>query len=129
VKLYLASRYTRRAEMLEYAEELEALGHEVVSRWILGEHDSEEATPTDAQQASWAGEDFGDIYLSDALIAFTETPDIGYSRGGRMVELGIALGLHRLVYLVGPAENCFCHLPQVQRYSSWKACRRALGPA
>lgn len=42
MKIYLASNYTRHPEMRVYAANLEALGHEITSRWIQGKHDESE---------------------------------------------------------------------------------------
>ena len=65
----------------------------------------------------FATDDLEDVLAAEVLMAFTEEPRSGNSRGGRHVELGIALGTgrHRIV-IVGPRENVFCWLPQVGWY-------------
>jgi hypothetical protein len=69
-----------------------------------------------------ARDDVEDVSRCDMLIAFTDAPRSGSSRGGRHVELGIAIGLHKQVVIVGPRENLFCHLPQVRQCDTWDKC-------
>jgi hypothetical protein len=136
MNIYLAARYTRRLELCGYRDELTALGHEVTSRWLNGSHqlDNEgrplgdtgellfEAGSPQVDHFRWkfAQDDLEDVLASETLIAFTEEPRSGNSRGGRHVELGIALGTgrHRIV-IVGPRENVFCWLPQAEWYPDW----------
>ena len=123
MRIYIASRYGRRAEMVEAARQLEALGHEVTSRWIDGEHEAVDATASDEERRGWALEDVADIDRCQVLLAFTEEPGAaGGGRGGRHIETGYALGCGKLVYLVGPSENVFHCLPQVQRWKTWGEC-------
>ena len=75
MKIYLAARYGRRAEMLVYAEQLRALGHEITSTWIDGHHETRpniDAEATDAERAGWALEDVADEVGAEAVVAFTE---------------------------------------------------------
>ena len=53
------------------------------------------------------------------LVAFTEQPRSGNSRGGRHVELGIAIGSRKRIAVVGPRENIFCWLPVIEHYETW----------
>lgn len=120
---YLASRYSRREEMLGVRDVLEALGHNVTSRWLDGSHQGD---PDDTvAMHAFAREDFLDIARSDVLIAFTETPrEPSTNRGGRHVELGIALALGRNplgTIVCGPVENAFCMLADV-RVADWPRC-------
>ena len=122
-RIYIAARYGRRAEMVEAARQLEALGHEVVSRWIYGEHEAIDATATVEERRLWALEDVADIDRAQMLVSFTEEPGAaGGGRGGRHVETGYALGCGKLVEVVGPTENVFHTLPQVRRWETWGEC-------
>ena len=135
-KVYLAARYTRRLELCGYRDELAALGYEVTSRWLDGSHqlDNEgrplgdtgellfEAASPEVDHFRWkfATDDLEDVLAAETLVAFTEEPRSGNSRGGRHVELGIALGTGRhQVAVVGPRENVFCWLPEVEWYPDW----------
>lgn len=64
--------------------------------------------------------------MSELLIAFTEQPRTGATRGGRHVELGIALGMMKRVWIVGPRENIFCWLDDVRHFETWDACLTAI---
>lgn len=118
---YLAGRYCRRAELAEYAEQMKAAGHLITSRWLSGDHD-------DMDDAECSRIDMDDVYNAQNLLAFTENPRSVVSRGGRHVELGIAIGAmfyghpwgmptklgsqrfyngDRGIYVVGPIENIF----------------------
>lgn len=123
MRVYLAARYSRREELLGCKADLEAQGHTVTSRWLLGNHQVDDAGLSSEakrkERERFALEDWEDVTAADALIAFTEAPRATNSRGGRHVELGIALGRDIEVIVVGPAEHVFCCLPQVERFESW----------
>lgn len=134
MKIYLASRYSRRLELCGYRAQLEASGHVVTSRWLNGNHQvSDSGTPigdsgeslvegddgSTSQRAAqlrshFAQEDFEDVKACHVLVAFTEPPRSGFSRGGRHVELGIALGLGKQILVIGYRENIFCWLDGVE---------------
>lgn len=132
---YLAARYTRRLELVGYRAVLESLGHKVPARWLNGSHQLDNqgrpigetgellfengSADADHYRQKFAQDDYDDVLTADVLIAFTEQPRPGHSRGGRHVELGIALGRGIPVVVVGPRENVFCWLPQVEHYDTW----------
>lgn len=107
MKFYLASRYGRRLELRAYAERLRAIGHEVTSRWLGGEHEAFDASPTREQMMDWSEDDIADIRDADVFVAFTEHPDSPFGRGGRHVEAGHAMALGKEICVVGPVENIF----------------------
>ena len=127
-KVYLAARYSRIEEMNAYADQLREAGCEVTSRWLLGIHQLHEgAEPVDAHAPSvplearpFAQDDFDDVLRSHVVVCFTESPGTqGAGRGGRHVEFGMALAWGKDLVIVGPRENVFHTLPQVQRFSRW----------
>lgn len=138
LNVYLAARYSRREELCGYKRDLEARGHVVPARWLLGEHQVhgieaaqavEAAGPVPKDEARlFAEDDMADVLAADVLVAFTEPPRASNSRGGRHVELGVALGLRRAglmvhapsIFVVGPLENVFTALPEVQgAFTAW----------
>lgn len=147
MRIYLAARYSRRLELCEYRDQLRAAGHTVQATWLDGEHQiSDRGTPIgesgealvegDDESASeraaalrqrLAHEDYRDVAMCELLIAFTEPPRSNHSRGGRHVELGIALGMMKRVFIVGPRENIFCWLEDVRQFDTWDACRAFIG--
>jgi hypothetical protein len=127
----LASRYTRREELCGYRAELEAMGHEITARWLHGEHqliDAELMTngEHEAKRQQFALDDYADLMAADLCIAFTEPPRSNQSRGGRHVEMGIALGAELRVMVVGFRENVFCCLPAVEFHETWVSVREAI---
>ena len=133
MRIYLASRYSRRLEMLEIAEQLRRLGHTVTSSWITGKHETRpgiDANGTEEERRTWAEEDIKDLNYSEALVAFTEEPNAeGRGRGGRHVEYGFALALDLLLTVVGPRENVFHCLPSVCHWPTVAAYRANLDAA
>lgn len=144
MKVYLAARYSRREELCTYREWLQTVGFTVTSRWLNGEHqisdsglalgssaehaiegDSDDAE-TVALRKRFANEDWNDLKAADIVVAFTESPRTGPSRGGRHVELGAALAWGQDVLVVGYRENVFCCLDAVDFYETWDTASAAL---
>lgn len=119
-RVYLASRFARRAELKAVAAQLTSHGFEVTSRWLdspnpLSQHDLDAGAA-----AAFAEMDLEDLRRADLCIAFTESADHpSPGRGGRHAELGIALGLGLEVLLVGPREHVFHALPEIRQFANW----------
>lgn len=125
MKIYLAARYSRFPEMQVYAEELRRLKIEVTSRWIKGDQDIRASGNAHKPHYSrlWAEEDLEDLHAADCVVSFTEGPEAvsgSASKGGRFVEFGLALALHKRVIVVGPKENVFHYLPTVEMFERWE---------
>jgi len=111
MRIHLAARYDRRFEMLGVAARLFGAGHDVTSRWIEGDRGE--------PQRAAALQDLGDLWRAECLVSFTEPPEAGgprtaAARGGRHVELGVGLARGIRLYIVGPRENLFHHLPGIE---------------
>lgn len=131
MRIYFAARYSRREELLGYRADLEAAGHVVTSRWLAGAHQWDplaagiespesaiESIPLEAVR--FALDDIEDVAAAEVLIAFTERPRANLaSRGGRHVELGMAIALSKTIVIVGPRENVFCTLPWMVHHDTW----------
>lgn len=135
MQIYLAARFGRRGELCMYKEDLEELGHNVTSRWLTQHQALDLADPkarySDEERRIFAQHDFADVKRAECLIAFTEDPNAGTAvsgrRGGRHVELGMALALGHRTYVVGYRENVFCHLAPVIFCSDWEECVKLIG--
>ncbi len=124
---YLAARYSRRDELGGYAAELNEMGIQVTSRWLVRSRQiPDDAVRDDVEARRYAREDVADIEAADILVAFTEQPRTSLSRGGRHVELGYALAAGKRVVVVGPLEHIFCWLPQLESYDTWSQALRSL---
>jgi nucleoside 2-deoxyribosyltransferase len=127
MRFYLAARFGRWPEMAYRSRELQTLGHAVTSRWHQGV--AKPAHPRDRSALSHdlcrvASEDLHDIDQADAVILFTEYGK--HFAGGRHVEAGYALALGKRLFIVGPRENVFYHLPQVVQASTWQLLLKQL---
>lgn len=117
MKMYLAARYSRLAEMQEWRDDLHSMGHQVTSRWVNGAHQVDdqgkpigsqgEATvegdvdgsmdvtaEQEALRLKFLNDDLQDVASADMFVAFTEPARTDPTRGGRHVELGYALGIN-----------------------------------
>jgi hypothetical protein len=124
MKIYLASRYSRRKELLGYAKQLERLGHCITSRWLLGNHSLDDRglsiEAASAERTRFACEDWDDLLAADCVISFTEEPRGTTSRGGRHVEFGAAMARGKQCVVIGHRENVFHCLPDVEFYATWQ---------
>lgn len=114
MKVYLAAKFTRQAEMREVRESLVAMGHEVTSHWLDLNHDGSD----DADH--WATEsvmDVKDVAAADTVISFTG----GAPSVGRHMEYGMAVAWGKLRVIVGPVEGVFHKLPQTIRFDNTAA--------
>lgn len=112
-RVYLAGRFSRRDEFNGYAVRLREWGLTVDARWLVEDHEWYGERDEDAVAAarSFAKDDLEDVSRADIVLVFTEPPNAGgRNRGGRHVEYGIALALHKDILIVGEPENVFHNL-------------------
>lgn len=137
-RVYLAARYSRRVELLQYRQDLELLGYTVNSRWLNGTHQIADdgrpigeagellvegtsvETPAVELRRHFLREDMEDVAACDILVSFTEPPRSEHSRGGRHVEHGMALAYAKEIVIVGPRENLFHWHPFSFHYETWE---------
>lgn len=123
-QVYLAARYSRHEEMRGVRDVLQAIGYAVTAQWIdchggkyLTSFTSEVLNRDPAYCSRTAQADLADLHAADTVISFTSVDSGG--KGGRHIEFGYALALGKRMILVGPRENVFHTLPQVEHYSDW----------
>ncbi len=122
MKFYIAARFSRRPECNDLAHRIKSLGHEITSRWV--KPDTDHVLPTglsaqaaDSERQRFCLEDMEDVFSADAMVSLMEEPR-NNSRGGRHVEFGMALALHRPLYIIGPRETVFHHHPSVRQFET-----------
>lgn len=124
MKIYLASRYSRREELCGYRQQLQDFGHVVTSRWLNGGHQlDDKGLSVEAkvkERTRFSVEDWEDLTAADCTISFTEIPRSEATRGGRHVEFGGALAMGQRVIVVGHRENVFHCMPQVEFHPTWE---------
>lgn len=107
MRIYIASHSQPEAASL--AETLLKWGHEITSRWIKTPlYPTTEYIISDRRRI--AQEDVEDVQSADTLVLISG-PD-KYS-GGKFVETGIALALHKNVIVIGRRENMLIWHPRV----------------
>lgn len=114
---YLASTYGRRVELAGYADQLRADGHDITARWLAGEHEAIDQTADRNTQALWATEDIEDICAATNFLLFTDGQP---GRGGKDVELGIAIATGKRITLIGPFTNVFSFLHSIRQYDTFQ---------
>lgn len=119
MNIYLAARYSRNPEMREVRDRLEVLGHKVTSAWIDNHGGELEKSFTPERLAAepefcarFAEVDVGDLLAAEIVVSFTGNG--GGGKGGRHVEFGLAVATCKRLIIVGPRENVFHCLPQVE---------------
>jgi hypothetical protein len=123
--IYLSSRTARRDELLAAAADCEASGLLVTSTWL-------HAQPVDLEDPSAAAaaaeRDLRDLQAAEIFIGFTEpVTSASRGRGGRHLELGVALALDKRILLVGPErEHIFHQIGDIALYANWTTARKAL---
>lgn len=122
-RAYLAARYSRREEMLGHLPALGMVGLTVRSTWLHGSHESDaSAIALDPDLlGTLAAEDFREVVAASVFITFTEGPEVGFTSGGRHVEMGIALAASLRCIVIGPRENVFHHLSAVEVHPTLEA--------
>lgn len=100
MKIYIAGSWHERAYLRLTASQIEReTEHKITSRWW---HCNEGKNPIQC-----ALMDLQDMESSDCVLVFMQGST---NRGGRMVELGWALGRGKPVIIIGERTNVFTHL-------------------
>lgn len=122
MKIYLAAQFSWKEDIGIKKRELEALGHVVTSTW------TEEVASAGCSLKDFSGgyhtamatRDLREIEDADAIVLFSVDPDTTTRRGGRHVEFGFAIGKGKKLFVVGPKENIFHHIPNVVQFDKWE---------
>lgn len=119
--VYLAAPYSSKEEIRRYAAQLNTLGLEVTAQWLDEPHAATiPFTSRDPEELrEFARRDVDDIARADAFVFFSLDPEQPTKRGGRHVELGIALAMKKRIIVVGPRENIFHFLPEIEVAPTW----------
>lgn len=122
MRIYIASFFNTKERLIPIRRQIEQMGHQVVARW-LDESPNPTATSNLVEYSPeflrrCALRDLVDIKQANQFILDTidESP-----RGGREVELGIALVQGLPLWLVGPTRNVFHHLVH-KSFKEWEEC-------
>lgn len=117
-KAYIAARYGRREEARGLAYILQSFHYRVTSSWLWQVEDEMLYKEGPDAAGRFALKDVKEVSESDVLVYLSEKEDNTWGRGGRHVEFGIAVGLDKTIYVIGPMENLFHYLPPVTHCNS-----------
>ena len=96
MKVYVGSKFSRAAEVREVMDVLESHGHEIVGDWTQHTLAGVAGAELRDRLTEYAEADFDGVAGADAFVLLHDDA----SRGG-FTELGIALGLGKLVVVIG----------------------------
>lgn len=107
MRYYIAARFDRGPELAEFVNTISdsLLEAECTATWLL--RSLHESLHKPLHEAAF--DDFNDLLKADVCIFFAESSEVGYNKGGRHVEFGMALALGHEILVVGPKENVFHH--------------------
>ena len=103
-----------QADAKRVADILKANGFSISSTW-LDEEFSKSVTYSDADRSQIAKKDVDEIKASDALISISAPYRVP---GGKFVEVGVALGLNKPIFLLGHRENMLMYHSDIIAYDS-----------
>lgn len=126
--VYLAAAYSSKDEIRRYADQLSEMGLDVTAQWLDEPHAaSVPFTSRDPEELrAFARRDIDDIERSDVFLFFSLDPEQPTRRGGRHVELGLAIAMKKRIIVIGPRENIFHFLPGVEVVRTWGEAIRLL---
>lgn len=110
-RLYLAARFSRRAEMEEKANLLKRCGFDITSRWVYGGEDN-------LTREQIAMLDLTDVDRADIVVSFTEPEGTAVRGGGRHTEFGYGLAKNKKIVIIGEREQVFHHHSAVEQYAT-----------
>lgn len=122
MRIYLAARMDNREKLLEQRDAIQALGHVVTSRWLMGDSGS---------AATMCELDLLDIDSADALLLWADNiPQPKDPYGGCFVEFGYAMARGKKLFVVypGATRGGFTELAGVLKFKDWSELLAFLAP-
>jgi nucleoside 2-deoxyribosyltransferase len=121
MKIYTAASFPEQGRIRGHKESLFKLGHSVIASW-LEEQIKPEGMTDEQFGRKMAAKDLREIAVADCFILDLLNPT---KTMGKMVELGFALGNHKLIYVVAPENtltkgHIFCLLAD-EIFPTWEA--------
>ena len=116
MKIYLSGAFDHRDDIRSIASALEAQGHVTTSHWV----DEPPLVFDDTEFSLWerrarANDDVADVRRADVVVVIALWPS---TTGGRYWEEGFAFGLGKRIIRVGPPENMFSLLADIEHFDT-----------
>lgn len=110
MKLYIAGKFQERKQVRWLMDRLVELGHTITFDWTTAHYETKEETPEDAVECV-RGVINADAYVGVFIMDYTYK--------GALIEMGVALGLDKKVYIIGHAiDSLFIKHPNVQQFDN-----------
>jgi nucleoside 2-deoxyribosyltransferase len=129
MKFYIAAPWPQMVRAATAADDLERAGFEVVSTWHRRTPENLKAsggmnpTISDSEAMDEVISIIGEVQSCDVLISLVPNrSDPEFHTGGRHIETGIAIALHKRVVVVGRPENVFHRA--LRQVDDWNAAMR-----
>lgn len=116
--IYIAAKFSRLLEMRENANQLARMGHVCTSSWLKEDPSNDVLDDDDEKWRRIAETDLYDLQDSDAIMLFTQDPEDPFKRGSHCVEFGYALAFGLRLIVIGPRQNIFMYLNEVEVYET-----------
>ncbi len=126
MRVYVASKYENAPAVSEAIARIIAIGHKITRDWTRHEQwDWDRPGVTERLARKYSYQDVEGVRQADVFIMLTYN---GLSMQGAYVELGVALGLGKLVYIVGERpRSIFSYYPGVRVVESLEQVIEELG--
>jgi nucleoside 2-deoxyribosyltransferase len=109
MKIYLAGHDQTEARTV--AQSLRIEGHSIVSKWLQSSFASTDSYCL-ADRIQIAFDDVRQVQACDVLVLLEPDPIVRVP-GGKFIEVGVALGLNKRVFVVGPRANMLMYHPLI----------------
>ena len=122
IKVYIASHYSRKLEVMAAAYDLEKLGIQVVSTWHKERQNPNNSLKdvSDTFKRYTAKRDIAELKSATHFVLFSLDPDALFTRGGHCVENGYALANNLPTLVVGPRQHIFHYMPGIKKVETWR---------
>lgn len=122
LRVYIAARYSRKAEVRELARLIEQCGAKVCTEWFNGPECDDAKKLGDLYCENAASTDVNSVSTSNLFVVLS-----GSGRhGGMHFETGLAFAQGIPIWLVGEPENIFQCLPWIERFANCEEMLSAL---
>jgi len=118
LRIYLASAFSRQAEIKKVAVELESMGVDITSRWLDQPTTDNRASESFLRDMAWR--DLADLRRAEIFVRFSDPEYFGSDpcdskllSGARFWETGFAFANGKRIIVVGGRQNVFDRLDRV----------------
>lgn len=117
MKIYLAAASKEIDRAKHVMKSLRASGHTITHDWTVEVEKYKDTIPSNEILTECAEADFQGVFLADSLVLLS--PEIQNITVGAWVELGMAIALHKRIFISGKADKCiFSYCENIEKYDT-----------